>query len=139
MYVDSKYKTNESVNNNDLKFEIKEALALPGDTVCYIDDILIPHTRFTIEENLNNTSYVATTKINTCGPTWYHTLTLEMPSGRYTGSSLALALQNELQYAEPGFQFVCNYHPSTSNITVLNQNVSLFIILTDLQAMTTTI
>ena len=28
---------------------------LPDNTVCYIDDISIPHTWYTIEENLNNT------------------------------------------------------------------------------------
>ena len=61
--------------------------------------------------------------MNTGIPTWYHTLALEVPSGIYTGSSLALALQAELQYAEPDHQFVCTYSPSTGSITVLGQNV----------------
>ena len=34
--------------------------------------------------------------MNTGNPTWYHPLALEIPSGNYTGSSLALALQTEL-------------------------------------------
>ena len=45
--------------------------------------------------------------MNTGIPTWYHPLALEIPSGNYTGSSLALALQADLQYAEPDHQFVC--------------------------------
>ena len=49
VYVDSRYKTNDSVSNSDLEFELKEALYLPDNTVCYIDDISIPHTWFTIE------------------------------------------------------------------------------------------
>ena len=61
MYVDSRYKTNGSVSNSDFTFESKEALDLTDHTVCHIDDILVPHTWFTIEENLNNTLYIITT------------------------------------------------------------------------------
>ena len=39
-------------------------------------------------------------------PTWYHALALEIPSGNYTGSSLAMALQTELNIAEPDHQCV---------------------------------
>ena len=54
VYIDSRYKSNDSVSNSDFKFELKEGLDLPDNTVCYIDDISIPHTWYTIEENLNN-------------------------------------------------------------------------------------
>ena len=139
MYVDPKYKTNDSVGNSDVKFEIKEALDLPDNTVCYTDDISIPHTWFTIEENLDNTLYIITTQMNTGIPTWYHALAIEIPSGNYTGSSLALALQAELQSAEPGFQFVCTYNPTRGNITIPSGTISLLNILFEFQAMATTI
>ena len=77
--------------------------------------------------------------MNTGIPTWYHPLALDIPSGNYTGSYLALALQTELQFAEPDFQFVCTYNPSTSNITVLSETISWFNNLTEFQAMATTI
>ena len=32
-----------------IKFELKEPLDLPDNTVCYVDDISIPHTWRTIE------------------------------------------------------------------------------------------
>ena len=108
VYVDSRCKSNGSVSNSGFKFELKEALE-PGNTVWYVDDSSIPHTWYTIEENLNNTLYIITTQMNTDTPNWYHTLALEIPSGNYTGSSLALALQTELQFAEPDHQFVCMY------------------------------
>ena len=44
VYVDSKYRTNDSVNDSDFKFELKEALDLTDETVCYIDDISVFHT-----------------------------------------------------------------------------------------------
>ena len=107
VYIDNRFKTNDSVGNSDFKFELKEGLDLPDNTVCYIDDISIPHTWYTIEENLNNTLYIITTQIDPgTTPTWYHTLALEIPSGNYTGSSLAMALQTELQIAEPDHQCV---------------------------------
>ena len=106
VYIDSRYKSNDSVSNSNFKFELKEALDLPDNTVCYIDDISIPHTWYTIEEHLNNTLYIITFQMNPDTPTWYHTLALEIPSGNYTGSSLAMALQTELQFAEPDHQCV---------------------------------
>ena len=125
-YVDSMYKTNDSVSNNDFKFELKEAVALPGSPVCYTDDISIPHTWFTIEGNLNNIANIISTKMNTDIPTWYHSLALGIPSGNYTSSSLALALQAELQFAEPDHQFVCTYNAARGNKTILSESMPLF-------------
>ena len=139
VYVDSRHKTNDSVNNSDFKFELEEALDLHDNTVWYTDDISIPHTQFTIEENMNNTLYIITTKMNTGIPTWYHSLALEIPTGKYTGSSLALALQAELQFAEPDHQFVCTYNAARGNITILSGTISLFNILIEFQVMGTTI
>ena len=134
-YVDSRYESNDSVSNSGFKFEFKEALDLPGNTVCYIDDISIPHTWYTIEEHLNNTLFIVTTKMENDVPIWYHTLALEIPSGNHTGSSLALALQAELQFAEPDHQIVCIYNNATGSITIRSSNVLLFSILSDYQVM----
>ena len=49
VYIDSIYKTNDRVSNSDFKFEIKEALDLCENTVCYIDDLSVPHSWYTIE------------------------------------------------------------------------------------------
>ena len=48
-------------------------------------------------------------------------------------------MQAELQFAEPGFQFVCTYEPSTGSITILSETISLFNIFTEFQVMATTI
>ena len=49
VYVDSRYRTNGSESNSDLKFELNQAIDLPGNTVCYVDDISIPHKWRTLE------------------------------------------------------------------------------------------
>ena len=48
VYIDSRYKAKEYVSNSGFKYEIKEHLALPDNTIWYIDDISIPHTWYTI-------------------------------------------------------------------------------------------
>ena len=53
VYIDSRFKTNDSVSNSDFKFELKEQIEIPDDTVCYIDDISIPHSFYTIEDYNN--------------------------------------------------------------------------------------
>ena len=50
-------------------------------------------------------------------------------------SSLALALQAGLQFAEPDHQIVCIYNPATGSITIRSSNVLLFSILSDYQVM----
>ena len=77
--------------------------------------------------------------MNTGIPTWYHSLALEIPTGNYTGSSLELALQAELQFAEPDHQFVCTYNAARGDITILSETISLFNVLTEFQVMATTI
>ena len=49
VYVDSRFRTNGSDSNGDFTFGLIETLELPDDTVCYVDDISIPHTWRTIE------------------------------------------------------------------------------------------
>ena len=56
-YVDSKLRTRDSNSDGDFKLELKEPLDLPDNTVCYVDDISIPHTWGTIESH-NNKFYI---------------------------------------------------------------------------------
>ena len=56
-YIDSRCKNNDSESNSDYNFELKESLGLPDNTVCYVDDICIPHTWRTIESH-NNKFYI---------------------------------------------------------------------------------
>ena len=57
----------------------------------------------------------------------------------YTGSSLALALQAELNIAEPDHQFVCICNNATGSITIRSDHILLLSILSDYQVITTTI
>ena len=56
-YIDSRFRTVNSVSGSDFKFELKEQLDLPDNTACYADDISIPHTWRTTESQ-NNKVYI---------------------------------------------------------------------------------
>ena len=96
VYIDSRYKTNDRVSNSDFKFESKEALDLLDNTVCYIDDICIPHTWYTVED-FNNTLYIVVQRWIQYGTTYaarrYHGYALKITNGKYNGLSLTTEIQ----------------------------------------------
>ena len=123
VYIDSRYKSNDSVSNSDFKFELKESLDLPDNTVCYVDDICIPHTWRTIESHNNkfyiilrtaviNDDHHATTTYN-----WFPYV-LTLPDGNYNGFNLASSIQDLLNANEINFTFEVVYNTATGSIKI---------------------
>ena len=101
-YDDSRFRTRDSYSDSDFEFELKEPSTLPDNTVCYVDDISIPHTWRTIESH-NNQFYI-TFKMEypigggtdmTVGYN-YDPYVLTLPEGNYTGANLASGIQELL-------------------------------------------
>ena len=113
VYIDSRYKTNDSVSNSDFKFELKEGLDLPDATFCYIDDIAIPHSWFSIE-HYNNTLYVE----NTYPDFSLSASVLTLPEGNYNATSLATTLAATLQHSFPNENYRCVYNTARGSITI---------------------
>ena len=57
VYIDSRFKTSDSASDTHFKYELVESLQLPENTVCFIDDVIIPHSYFNVDSN-NNLLYV---------------------------------------------------------------------------------
>ena len=98
-YVDSRFRTRGSNSDSDFKFELKEALDLPDNAVCYIDDISIPHTWRTIESH-NHKCYIIFKRMYLAGGGTetteeynYNPYVLTLPEGNYTGPQMAAAIQ----------------------------------------------
>ena len=121
VYIDSRYKSNDSVSNSDFKFELKESLELPDNTVCYVDDICIPHTWRTIESH-NNKFYIIlmTTVVNEDTTRTYNWLpyVLTLPVGNYNGLNLASSIQDLLNANEINFTFEVVYNTATGTIKI---------------------
>ena len=122
VYVDSRFRTNDSDNNSDFKFELIEALELPDNTVCYVDDISIPHTWRTIE-TYNNKFYIIlkTTVSNDNTTETYNWLpyVLTIPEGNYDGYRLASGIhQDLLNSIEMNFTFEVKYNTAKGTIKI---------------------
>lgn len=116
VYIDSRYKTSDSRSDSDFKFELKEAIDLPENTVCYVDDISIPHSWYTVEEDYNNRLYIE--HDNDSIPEGSDLIVFKLPSGNYNGSSLASAIQTELR--KKYVTFSCVYNTSKGTLTFTN-------------------
>ena len=123
VYIDSRYKASDSMSNSGFKLEVKEGLDLPDNTICYIDDISIPLTWFTIE-TYNNQLYIETTNNSITDAT-----VITLPNGNYTASSLAVTLTLLLQARFPEIGFSCNYNNSVRTIEITSSSGSPFRIL----------
>ena len=123
-YVDSRFRTRDSNSDSDFKFELKEALDLLGNAVCYIDDISIAHTWRTIESHNNKiymifkTMYLAGGGTDITEEYNYNPHVLTLPEGNYTGPQMAAAIQDLLNGFAVTFDFEVLYHPARGTITI---------------------
>ena len=123
-YVDSRFRTRDSNSDSGFKFEFKEPLDLPGNTVCYIDDISIPHTWRTIKSQSNRFyiifkyEYLVGGGYETTVAYNYNPHVLTLPEGNYTGPQLATAIQELLNGFAVNFGFGVLYQPARGSITI---------------------
>ena len=122
-YVDSRFRTRDSKSDSGFKFELKEPLDLPDNTVCYIDDISIPHTWRTIESQ--NNFYIIPKYMYLAGGGYemteecnYNPYVLTLPGCNYTGPQLATAIQGLLNGFAITFGFEVVYQPAGGSITI---------------------
>ena len=133
VYIDSRYKTNDSVSNSGLIFELKEALGLPDNTVCYIDDISTPHSWYSIEDP-NNKLYIK----RVYNDTQTTGTILTIPVGNYNTARLASTIQNILRERYDGDinfptdEMTCTYENARGTIKFSANNP--FQILSDSEA-----
>ena len=139
IYIDTRFMSSDSESSSNFKVDLPTTVTLPEDTVFYIDDICIPHSWYTIDEERNNKFYF---KI---GSTSY---VKTVPSGNYstiTLNAVLVALMNSVQNTHtantniPGNTIGISTSTTSSNQTyivdaVQYTNALTFEILTDKQA-----
>ena len=139
IYIDTRFMSSDSESSSNFKVDLPTTVTLPEDTVFYIDDICIPHSWYTIDEERNNKFYF---KI---GSTSY---VKTVPSGNYstiTLNAILVALMNSVQNTHtantniPGNTIGISTSTNSSNQSyivdaVQYTNALTFEILTDKQA-----
>jgi hypothetical protein len=116
IYIDTRYKTPDSISNSRFKYELSASVLLPDDTVFYIDDICIPHSWYTIETNINDKFYISVYDFPNTSIYTDYVLTLE--SKTYTGADLATELQAQLNTLVPAV-FTVTYLASKHVISIV--------------------
>jgi hypothetical protein len=128
IYIDTKYKTADSVSNSNFKIELSETLLLPPNTVAYLDDVSIPHSWYTIEEDINDKLYLFTSPTvpdnDNNGVLWS---TVQIEKGNYIGTDLAIELQTKIRAATANSSYPnmlsVSYNFKRNNI-IINMNYS---------------
>ena len=64
IYIDTKYKTRDSISNSNFKVELPMSVTFPENSVFYIDDVSIPHSWFVIDQGLT-ISFISTLVLKT--------------------------------------------------------------------------
>ena len=119
IYVDSRHRTVDSVSDSDFKIQLGRNIFLPEKCVYHLENCVIPHSWYNIEEGINDTIYYT---VN--GGGYYNTA--RIPSTNYTGAALATALSSVLTNG-----LTASYDLNMNKITISSSSVSNFQILTD--------
>ena len=149
IYIDSRFKTTDSNSNSNFKFQLARNIMMPKNCVFYIEDVVIPHTWYTVEAGINDKLYVRYKLNVTEGDTYPNSnvfdngvisfpsfvgwtdRALTIPSRNYTGSSLATQIQALLNGMADGY-FLASYNTNTNEISIMSKTANAsFQILTD--------
>jgi hypothetical protein len=94
VYVDSKYKTKDSISDSNFKFELPQTILTPHNCVFFVDDVAIPHSWYTVNDH-NYKLFLRTID----GQGAMNDYVLYIPRQVYNGSSFASQLGALIQSA----------------------------------------
>ena len=126
VYVDTRWKTSDSKSDSDFSIELPRSFNVPDNVIAYIDDIILPVSFSSINEN-NNTLYFGYI-IPDIGTT---VAIITIDPGNYTGASFAEALKTKLNLwgttkVPSGTAYVDKF-----NVTYYQPNNSIMITISD--------
>ena len=100
IYVDSQYRTKDSISSSNFKFQLAESILLPHNTGMYIDDISLPHAWWTIEPNINDKLYMRVSPLNPVPVNnGVSDIIITISSGNWNAQDLAAELQTKIRAA----------------------------------------
>ena len=115
IYVDSKYKTPDSISTSEFSIQLPETIYMPDNSVFYISDVCIPHSWYTIEENVNNKFFLQIEYNN-----FTVDIILTLDSKNYTGGDLAVEMLTQLnKLVDYSGKFTFTYDSSRHQIFIM--------------------
>ena len=119
VYIDTRFKTAESKSDSDFFIELPRSLNVPDNTICYINDIVIPVSWSTVDAR-NNKFYMFADFV--LGTDLYEII--ELPAKNYSGPDFVAALEaaiNSAFYPDPMLQFDVAYDANDNLISFKNR------------------
>ena len=120
IYCDTKFRRFDSKSTSDFKIDLPQTIKLPDNCVCYIDDVSIPRTFYTVEYNVNDKLYFRLTYNITT--TIDHIITLD--STDYNGVQFAAQVQSKITAVTAGAATTCVYDSQDRKMSVSVANFS---------------
>ena len=115
LYIDTKYKTINSISSSDFSIELANTILTPDNCVFYVSDVCIPHAWYTIETNINDKFYLQIEHTN-----FTVDIILTLDSKNYTGSDLAVEILTQLnKLVEYTNKFTFTYDVSRHQIIIM--------------------
>jgi hypothetical protein len=109
IYIDSRFKTQDSASHSDFYIDLPNTYLMPDDTGFYIDDVCIPHSWFPIETDVNNWIFFE-----------QNTLKLEcsVPQGNYSVKDLNQAIVDAMNETVGTVHYAPYYNFRTNTIGI---------------------
>lgn len=121
IYVDSKYKTRDSISDANFKITLPSTLYMPENTVFYIDDVTIPHSWYTVN-NFNSKLYMSVF-VSANGKDQH---ILNLTKQIYNGSTLATEISKQILSIGYTPTVIYNASTQTISISIIDYNFQLF-------------
>ena len=128
IYVDSRSETSDSYFDAQFKFELKESVQLPDKCVCFVDDVVIPHSWYNVEKN-SKYLFVRRFKDGNANLNTDRVIALEVQN--HTFDSLKNALQSNLDAAFGSGVFTVTSNDRSGVITIAIATQSEIKVFTD--------
>ena len=122
IYIDSRFKTSDSISNSNFRIQLQDVLHFPENTSYLISDIAMPNVFRTVEPNINNKLYIKWYFYDSIPKSTLYSI-ITIPSQNYDGFSLATTLQQLLNSVAKEYTirddywiFKCTYIQNTNSL-----------------------
>lgn len=126
LYIDSRFKSSDSMSDSDMKIDLPMSLTFPEDSVFYVDDICIPVSWYVVDENRNNKFYFKIGSVS---------YVKTIPEGNYSTTTLNAKLVEIMNTTSGSSVFLSTANLPTNTIGISTSSGLVYRILTDNEAM----
>ena len=120
IYIDTRYKRDKYGSNTNFEIDLPQTVECPPNTVCYVDEIVLPNTITTIQTGVNDRLYFA---VFYNGLVRYRSLVI--PEQNYTlqgfSNELKTLMNNQLQTTEAEINLTYNIDKLTMTFTLIDK------------------